>query len=108
MARKSDDNDLLFAVLAFALLLPSAAWSGFVLTRLWVWFVVPLGVAPITVWQAAGLFAVATWMSGAHSDSSDNDKDKPASLAFMTAAMKAVFVPLIIWGVCAIYHSLMV
>jgi hypothetical protein len=41
------------------LVLPIAAWQGFVLMRLWTWFVTPLGVAHVALWQAAGLLVVA-------------------------------------------------
>lgn len=37
------------------LTLPVQLWSGFVLSVLWGWFVVPLGVPPIGVLQATGL-----------------------------------------------------
>jgi hypothetical protein len=39
-------------------------WGGFALAKLWGWFLVPLGVMPITWWHAGGLFSVQTLISG--------------------------------------------
>jgi hypothetical protein len=33
---------------------PAALWAGFVISKLWLWFVVPLGVPPITMWTGVG------------------------------------------------------
>lgn len=46
-----------------ALLLPAAAWYGFVVSRLWGWFVVPLGAPRIGVWFAAGLYTLARFVT---------------------------------------------
>jgi hypothetical protein len=47
---------------AFGLLVampPTQVWLGYVLSWLWQWFVVPLGVPAVSVWQAAGLVCLA-------------------------------------------------
>lgn len=38
------------------------AANGFVLLKLWAWFVVPLGVVPITFWHAVGIDCVFTFV----------------------------------------------
>jgi hypothetical protein len=39
-------------------------WGGFALAKLWGWYLVPLGVMPITWWHAGGLFSVQTLVTG--------------------------------------------
>ena len=38
-------------------------WSSFVLMKLWLWFLVPLGLAPITIAHAFGIGCFATFVS---------------------------------------------
>ena len=46
------------AVLFILLVVPFMWWDGFVLAKLWGWFVVPLGAPVLGVWQAVGLAIV--------------------------------------------------
>ena len=46
--------------LSLLLIIPTAAWNGFAIKTLWAWFVVPLHVASLTLWQAAGIAALTT------------------------------------------------
>jgi hypothetical protein len=56
-----DDSGLLI-IGSIILTVPLAAWHGWVLARLWLWFVVPLGVPVIDVWHAAGISVIAGWL----------------------------------------------
>lgn len=61
-------------VLAYLLvLLPiSVMWSGFVLAKLWTWFVVPaLGAAPLAVPSAIGLALIVKFMT--HQDTGKSE-----------------------------------
>jgi hypothetical protein len=49
---KEDQKDALLLVL---MLLPMILFQGWILSFLWGWFIVPLGVLPIRFWQAAGI-----------------------------------------------------
>lgn len=48
-------------IVVLLLLIPAMAWDGFVISTLWSWFVVPLGVVPIGVWHAAGLAVLTNY-----------------------------------------------
>ncbi len=39
-------------------------WGGFALSKLWGWYLVPLGVPPLLWWHAGGLLGVHTLISG--------------------------------------------
>ena len=39
-------------------------WGGFALSKLWGWYLVPLGVPSILWWHAGGLLGVHTLLSG--------------------------------------------
>ena len=54
--------------LLLLLTLPFAAlWEGFVLSRLWGWFVVPtFDARPLSAWMAAGLLAVVAIVKLGH------------------------------------------
>jgi len=30
-------------------------WTGFVISKLWLWFLVPLGIVPVGIWWACGI-----------------------------------------------------
>lgn len=64
----SDDREwydsCLTALVGLMLLPVSLAWHGWVLTILWEWFVIPLGLEPITLYQAAAFFVVKGFAFG--------------------------------------------
>lgn len=39
-------------------------WGGFALSKLWGWFLVPLGMPSVLWWHAGGLLGVHTLLSG--------------------------------------------
>ena len=47
-------------LISLLLILPIAFWFGFVGHALWGWFIVPIGVSQIGIWQAAGIGLLAT------------------------------------------------
>jgi hypothetical protein len=51
-------------VVAMVAGIASVILDGWVLTRLWYWFVVPLGVRPLGVAQAIGLAVIVRWLTG--------------------------------------------
>lgn len=50
------------AMFALILVVPMALWAGFVFSRLWFWFIVPLGVQPIGAWTGAGLYLMGRYL----------------------------------------------
>lgn len=88
-----------------------AIWNGFVLSKLWTWFVVPLGVNQISIPHAMGISTlVGLFLSGivltlAQIKSNMEDKDEDQLLvALMTSFLFGIIVPLLAWGFGAIYH----
>lgn len=55
---KKSDAQVGGLALYLLLVVPLAAWCGYVVSRLWTWFVVPLGVPHVGVWHAAGICAL--------------------------------------------------
>jgi len=49
-------------LLALLLFVPAIAWGGFVVMKLWNWFVAPLGVTTLTLWWAVGLDVLASFV----------------------------------------------
>jgi len=65
--KKNYKNHWGFSLAQFLLFFPAIVWSGWVLTQLWGWFVVPLGVIPIGIWHAVALWSICSWLSGSSS-----------------------------------------
>ena len=58
---KYEDKKLLIIMI---LSIPGLIWSGFVITKLWIWFVVPLGLPVISISHAIGIDLIITFMCG--------------------------------------------
>jgi len=88
----SDTDDALTCVGGISIIavtvIVSSLWSGFVLTKLWGWFIVPVFNAPyLTIPQAIGLTIIITMLwSRSWSDSEDGDKS-------IELAVKAILAP---------------
>ncbi len=52
----------------------SIAWTGYVMSVLWGWFIVPLGVIPITVWHAIGISSLIRVFTAKRSSLTKPDK----------------------------------
>ena len=88
------ESVFLFFVLAPALV----AWSGYVLSILWGWFIVPLGVIPLPLWHASGVAVLAGYLT------KQPNEDKRTTTAKL---LTIVFTPAVALGLGAIYHALM-
>lgn len=75
-------------LLILLLTLPAVAWEGFVLSILWRWFLVPLGVAPVGVWAAAGIALVVGVLT--HQTPSEPPEGDPDFAWWLT---KATLIP---------------
>lgn len=73
---------------------------GFVLSQLWGWFIVPIGVPSISVPQAIGIAIIASVLTYAPSDAMQEKRDSAQKIA------RAIGIgfggPLACWGVGAI------
>jgi zinc transporter ZupT len=92
-----------FDVIAALLEVPMAAWAGFAAMTLWRWFVVPLGVPRVHLWQAAGIMLLAH-LAVFTPEAIREDRTDDERLALgMTSG---VLVPAIALALGALYHAL--
>ena len=74
--------------------IPSMILKGFVITFLWKWFIVPLGVTEVGLVHAIGIGCIITFLTYSITnikwDKNDSDKIKEIIAMY--------FVPLIFWG----------
>lgn len=60
---KEDKTGILIAATLFLISLPFLAiYSGFVLSYLWLWFIVPLGVPAIAIGHAIGIMTIKNFV----------------------------------------------
>jgi len=100
-------NELL-VVMIFLVAIPlSALWRGFVLSHLWEWFAVPLGVAQIGYIHAVGLSLLVALFSPT-ANRVHETKDPGLTLDKAGAEFGTIFVvPLVFLVIGAMVHSLM-
>lgn len=59
-----NDDDVVAKVIAVLISIPvTAIWRGYVLTMMWAWFVMPLGVRALGVAQAIGLAMIVGFLT---------------------------------------------
>lgn len=100
MGTSDSDDDvakLLFGVLG---LLVSVLLRGYVLSQLWSWFVVPLGVVAVSIPHAIGISCIAAMLSG----SSGGGKESEGVAVVIIGGVVGV---LFVWGFGAIVHAWM-
>lgn len=99
----TDDNDGAAVLLTLLLMPLSIVWKGFVLTKLWAWFVVPLGLPEIGIANAYGICLLLVLFTVTKKPDSENvTMERFASSAFF-----ALFLPLATWGLGAAVHAFM-
>jgi hypothetical protein len=99
-----------YALLSLIMALPLAAWKGWILVKLWVWFLVPLGVPGINIWHAAGIASMLSWLadsSGIYSAATRKTDTYSPQIRFWLMLTLGIVMPLIVWAYGAIYHSFM-
>lgn len=74
-------------------LLIGTLWSGFCLSCLWRWFLVPLGVPPVGVAHAIGLAALASLLvrGGSSSFDADDALERTVALFLVSVVLPAFF-----------------
>jgi len=74
-ARKQGRERLMELGVSIMLILPSAAWAGYVASRLWDWFAAPIGAPHLSVFRAAGFLLIEKMVQGIRL--SDRKDDRP-------------------------------
>jgi membrane protein implicated in regulation of membrane protease activity len=69
-------TDLMWVVLGLMLVVLNVIYSGWVLSLLWLWFIVPLGVASINVPWAIGLLLIVRLLPVRNFPRFDDEKNQ--------------------------------
>lgn len=85
------------ALVKLAVSLALVPWHGYVASALWSWFVVPLGVRPVSVFHACGLVLVAHVFAVP-------ENVKREDRGWGTSFALGLLVPLIFLGLGALCH----
>ena len=89
----------------FAYILFVGVFRAYVLTQLWAWFIVPLGLEQIGLWHAWGLAMIIGMFTVKASDyKSDEKKDMTEKIGLF---ISPVITTLVVWGIGSIVHSMM-
>ena len=91
------------AIICLLLVVPEAAWSSYVMTILWRWFIVPLGVKQIGVAWAYGIWVTVALFRMSASKKSNEDSMGPTQ-TLLAHAFGAAFFLLVGW----IAHKFMI
>ncbi len=67
-----------------AIIVPLSIWKGFVLSILWGWFLVPLGVPAIGTAHAIGIAVLVSMLTYQHRKSSSEVSLEPLFLSFVS------------------------
>ena len=76
-------------------------FRAFVLTKLWGYFLVPLGLVEIGIWHAWGISLLVTLFTYSSPSNSEEKKN------FVSALLNPVLLSLIAWGIGALIHRQM-
>lgn len=68
-----------------------ALWWGYVATRLWFWYVVPLGLPAIGLWHAVGLGVTAKYIGSRYVED-DTKNDEQTGSEFFASLLERVYV----------------
>ncbi|WP_277594426.1 hypothetical protein [Pseudomonas chlororaphis] len=94
---------LLGIVTVFALFV---FWAGYVVSTLWGWFVVPLGVVAINYWHAVGLMCIVSAFVGVKADEDVADSDSLGE-GVAKACVKSLLLPAFLLCMGWLAHSQM-
>lgn len=63
LTAKEKSGCIMALALGPPMMIAGVMWRGFVLAKLWLWFLVPLGVAPLGIAQAIGISALVSMLT---------------------------------------------
>jgi hypothetical protein len=85
----------------FLLSIPATILQGYVVSQLWLWFIVPLGVVNISVAHGIGIALIVSYLTARINGATD-----PAIKGW-TLFLANVFGALFVWGFAYIIHLFM-
>lgn len=110
--KKEDKHSLADKVGAFVVMLlaivPLMLLEGYVLSKLWMWFIVPVFALPVlSVGQAVGIMVVVSMVT-THLYTSDSKTEGSLTAKMVEKLFSSAFMRLTVWGIgytvyCCIY-----
>lgn len=102
MATEDEKIGCVLGIVGCLLIVPNSLWSGFVISKLWAWFIVPtFAVPPLSIIAAIGVFLV---VSAFHpSKFKKAKKDDEQIQTFIEATVFNLLWPAIFLGVGAFW-----
>lgn len=94
-------------ILLIVLAVPTALFNGWMLTFMWGWFIVPLGVQMIGVAHAWGLLLTAGFFTMSCKTSKDSDDDETALANSFIRLISSMVACALLTGFGAMVHSFM-
>ena len=101
--KNDSKDDSLYTLLTLVVAVPLAAWAGFVLSVVWAWFIVPLGVPAVGMWHAAGIKLTVGWLTQTISP----DDRRSSGEKFTSVLVLGTLLPPIVLGLGALFHAFM-
>lgn len=99
-----ESSKIIMGVMALLMVPFAMAWRGYVLSLVWAWFVMPLGVPAIGIAHAIGLsMTIAVFAK----QERETKEEKSFLVLVVRMVMKAVLVPLVVLAFAAIVHEFM-
>lgn len=95
---------LILAIFTLLMQIPMVMLRGFVLSKLWLWFLVPLGVPAIGVALAIGIIVLVNLLTSDPNAAKDDD-DKEPGAQIVGRMVTSVMMSLMAWGIGAIVAS---
>ena len=92
---------MISALLMLLFAIPSTIFQGFVLSQLWLWFFVPLGVPSIGVANAIGITLLVSFLTAKLNMATDPE------IKGWTLMIAQSFGCLMVWGFGALIHLFM-
>lgn len=100
---------IIFAFLILlALDIPIVIFRGFILAKLWGWFIVPLGVMQIGIAHAIGLSILISVFTWKNEKTPKDDDDSPWWAKVLGAQFIKVLILLLTWWIASIVHGYMI
>lgn len=88
-------------------LMVATAVRGFVLSELWGWFVVPLGVGELGVAHAIGFALVVGYLTYQPDAKSESEVEGTFGVRLVTSLLNVIIPGAMVWGAGGVIHLMM-
>jgi len=85
----------------FLATIPITILKAFVMTKIWSWFIIPLGFPQIGIWHACGILTIISFISLKWRDDDDTE------IQMLNKIIYVIINSLVAWGFAYIFYLLM-